>query len=836
MFNSNDEQYLIRALNRNQVVLFLGAGFSAQAKNQSGQLLPTGRQLGATLWTFLGYPDPFDPTTRLSEMYEAVLRSGKPRSQISDLLTKNLTCSEVPAEYFSLTRAYWHRIYTTNVDDLLKIVYSSVTEPRLEVIAHPNSDIPDRDVTLERIQAIHLNGLLPCSPDAITFSFSQYAQRASPHDYLYDHFVRDYATKTTIFVGTELDEPLFWQYIEQRKARTASTPENRPKSFLIAPRISPPKRAVLAAYNIEPIEGLAFDFLAWLDGHVSQLVSKVEILRRTIPGLIDLLSTAADDTRRQRDLRIFGTLFHSVPLDLPGLASDRSLFLLGATPRWEDILSNRDAPRNITQTLVDAISADLENPEYALRIHALLGSAGSGKSTVLRRLGITLARAGHSVFLTNSEEISAPQSLARAVDHLHRPIVLLFDNAETVLGGLPKFLKALQTIDIPPQVVIAARTNEFDRAAPRFPKEIGVTEVLVPHLTRPEIRDLIDVLDRNNRLGKLSGMSTDERIYQFESRANKQLLVALREATSGKGFDEILESEFAALVPEETKALYLCVALTTEAGYRLTIQEFVGCSKVESAVALSLLTRNLRDIVIRTGVEDDLLLLRHRQIAEFMVMRAAPRPLLREAYLRLLGVLASEIGGKNRRSRTFVLYRTLINHYTIHRRFAENLDDARLIFDSLHPQFSRNSQFLLQYGSFEMEAGNLDVAENLLDQADSLDPGNVYVANARGLLFLKRSLIAQHKTEAIYQRDRGSELLLQTIENPDIDDAYCYHIYCDQRLRWLRVWADDTTEKIAELEELRRMIQRGFRLYPKDKRILDVMAEVEKEYLSLAVR
>ena len=84
-------------------------------------------------------------------------------------------------------------------------------------------------------------------------------------------------------------------------------------------------------------------------------------------------------------------------------------------------------------------------------------------------------------------------------------------------------------------------------------------------------------------IGKLKGMTQDQRISEFESKANKQLLVAMREATSGRGFNEIIEDEFKSLTPAEAQTLYLCVALATEAGYRLTLQEFVGCSEVRSS-------------------------------------------------------------------------------------------------------------------------------------------------------------------------------------------------------------------------------------------------------------
>ncbi|MDO8388295.1 MAG: SIR2 family protein [Polaromonas sp.] len=836
MFERGDESYLIRAINRNQVTLFVGSGFSTLAKNRLGNQLPTGGQFSKFLWEFLEYREEFDPNALLSELYEALLASGKPTARITDFLNSHLQAVDVPREYQAIARVFWSRIYTTNIDNLLELIYGQVRTPRLDVRSFPNDELPDRDIMLDRLQAVYLHGHLPCAPSEVTFSISQYARRATPFDHLYDHFVRDYATKTTIFIGTALNEPLLWQYIEIRRAKRAELGEERPKSFLISPAINAPKRQLLDAMNVVPVIGTTNDFLSWLASKESELASRDDVLKVTIPGLVELVgSVSSGNEGDRRSVQEFGRYFHTIPTDVGTASRERSLFLMGASPKWEDLLSQRDAPREITSAVVDAVQDALTHDDSKLVLFPILGSAGSGKSTLLRRIAIQLAQAGHTCFLTNSEELARFEDIARALTHIGKRSVLFFDNAETVVGSLPRLLSTLLTVEHPPICLIACRTNDFDRMAPKIPAEVACQEFHVPHLSRTEIRSLLAVLDRENLLGQLKGMSAEQRVAEFESKAGKQLLVAMREATSGRGFDEIIEDEFRTLTPDEVKILYLCVALATDAGYRMTIQEFVGASRAGAADSLSYLNRNLRDIVLRTGVADDLLMLRHRRIAEYVVGRSAPREILREAYHRLLGVLSSEIGGKPRRSRTFSLYKALIHHHTVFKRFGENFDEARFVYDSVLAKFSRNAQFLLQYGCLEMEAGNLDTAQNYLDQADSLDQGNAFIANAKGQLLLKRGIKALTKPSAVQFRDEGSSILLANIQNPELDDAYCYHIYCSLRLHWTRVWAETKEEKRKELEHLRIVVNEAFRRYGKDKRIGEVKLEIERDLFSMAV-
>jgi hypothetical protein len=466
----------------------------------------------------------------------------------------------------------------------------------------------------------------------------------------------------------------------------------------------------------------------------------------------------------------------------------------------------------------------------------ILGSAGCGKSTILRRLAVRLARGGQVLYLTNSEEALPPHVIARTLESLQKRAILLFDNAEIILGGLPALLSEVRKVSKPPLLIVAARTSEYDRKIGTLGADGHVREFHVPHLTRPEIEGVIRSLDTNNVLGKLRGMSPAQRIAEFEIRANQQILVAMREATSGQKFDHIIRDEFVRAEPREARVLYLCVALATDAGYRLTRQEFVGCSAVDPAEALYILDRTLRDIVIPSGANNDLLLLRHSLIAEFMVDGAAPRPLLREAYLRLLEVLSTQIKGAAWRSRAFGFYRDIINHYTIYQRFEEDVDEARSIYDALSDRFTTDSQFWLQYGSLELEAGNLEYAQNYLQQADSLDPGNNFIQNATGHLLFRKAIQASSKATAVKYRDEGAEILLGQIAKIGAEDAYPAHIYCTQRLTWIKRWAEGREEKLRELEPLRSVVKEGVKAHPSNKKLMDIAKEIEEEYLFQAVK
>ncbi len=580
-----------------------------------------------------------------------------------------------------------------------------------------------------------------------------------------------------------------------------------------------------------PVLGSAGDFLDWLAS--AELPSRKTVLRRTIPAVVRLFETVEHREPTHGALADFGEVFHLVPTSL-STVGDRSFYLLGATPRWEDILQNLDAPRSLTDVLLDRIEEIIEINE-PVRVLAVTGSAGCGKSTILRRLGVRLARAGRLVFLTNSEELPEEEVIARALNALPGRSVLLFDNAEIALNALAPVVENLRRSPTPPVIVVAARSNELYRRGVRLHNVTEIEEHRVQHLSRSEVLGIISVLENNGLLGKLQGKTDEQRVHEFEARehAGKQLLVAMREATKGSGFDTIIKDEFDALQEHGTKLLYLLIALATDAGYRLDRAQVLKASPLAPAETLHALERSLRDIVVPTGPRRDQLLLRHRIIADHVLRVAASRTMVAEAYKRILPILAGEMTGRGYRSSVSGLFRALLNHKEVFERFESNVGEARAIFESVEVRLRREAHFWLQYGLLELEYGNLEYAENYLLQAESLSPNSHYVINSLGHLYLKKAVRAESQAEAWEYRRRGSDILRRQMD--DGDSPYPFHIYCSQRLAWTRTWDLASSRLRDELEHLREIARQGRAKFPRNRMLRRLHEDVQREYLGLAI-
>lgn len=174
MFKENDAKYLKRLIGRNEVVLFLGSGFSRAAENRLNEPFPTGYGLGEKIWNFLGYEGDYDKTP-LPEMYQAFVNAGIKKQQKIEFLHNNLLSGNIPDFYNSICIPYWYKVYTLNIDDILNKVYRRNNKTIQDVI-FPKDEYIDRDVTLDTTNVIYLHGKLPCDPGDIVFSTKQYAK------------------------------------------------------------------------------------------------------------------------------------------------------------------------------------------------------------------------------------------------------------------------------------------------------------------------------------------------------------------------------------------------------------------------------------------------------------------------------------------------------------------------------------------------------------------------------------------------------------------------------------------------------------------------------------
>src|SRR5437773_3225110 len=204
----------------------------------------------------------------------------------------------------------------------------------------------------------------------MTFSALDYGGRLAAPDPSYIACVTDIVSRPVLVVGTELDESPLWQYLESRRSRARGVRELRPGSYLVTPGLNPARAIVLRELNVDFVRETA-------DGFGLQVLNQ---LGAAVEAGHSALRAAYQADRRRSLPRLVSDLA------IDAAAAVGSEYLSGNEPTWGDISRGLAVVRDYDAEIYDRAAAILRSSLTGSPV-VLTGTAGSGKSTSLMRLG-----------------------------------------------------------------------------------------------------------------------------------------------------------------------------------------------------------------------------------------------------------------------------------------------------------------------------------------------------------------------------------------------------------------------------------------------------------------
>jgi len=800
-------------------VLFTGAGFSVDVGTISNDRVPTYDALRNKLWTLCFPGEPVDPQASLQHLYEhALLRH---RRDLTLLLTNAFTvnANTLPNWYQFIFSMPWFRCYTLNVDDVDTAAQRAFKLPRqlvsISATASANQDMPRTEAS-SGLEVIHLNGKVSDIPDNVTFSVTQYAERLSRHEPWYTQVVSDLLSHPFVFIGTRLDEPPLWQYIQMRKARGArGLRELRPRSYLVTQSLDKARQALLAEFHVEwiPMTAQAFveTVLTRLQNsantghlHIRSLTDRSKATPPTIPEVSSLARN-------------------------PNLKSD---YLLGQEPIWADIQSGRAIARESDEHIWNIIKQSLTKTGQKNAI-VIVGTAGAGKSTALMRACLRLVAEGFRVAWVDRESDVSPREIRSAMRQDNAPSLLAIDDADVYGSELAPSLKEIADYHSHPLILIAVRSGKIERVLnPNLMKGINIDEHVIPPLSDSDIDGLIDALDRENRLGILKGKPRIEQRKLFAVQSGRQLLVAMIQATSGRKFEDKVMDELMEL-DEDSRRVYSLIAVASALRFGLSKDEILIASGDQSNKTLNLIEQMQRRHIIRASPDGDIHA-RHRVIAEILLRQLQLRQDLTDVLSGLILVAATKANPRGPKSgRPWRLLKMLLNHEFLSRTVG--LEPSRNIYGEFEDVLSWDYHYWLQRGSLEVKFGDLSLAENFLNQAKGLAGDDPLVDNELAYLLFKKGLMNPAGVESQGYVEEATHILEELIYKRGHFDPYPYHVLGSQGLAWSRKTLRDREGKETYLKYLLSHLEGGIKKHPTNKELAELHRDVKTELLKLAV-
>lgn len=674
----------------------------------------------------------------------------------------------LPERYRTWLTLPWHRIYTLNIDDIDAAV-SEAPGARLQILSALSSTpgVVREDATA----VVHLNGTLVEFPE-VTFTPADFASRTVSIDPWYEEFVADLISRPVVVVGSVLDESPLWHYLEQRGGRGGGK-ELRPRSWLVSPHLDVARRAMLRGLNIE---------------HLA--MSEEEFFNTVLASAAPRLIAAREATRSANKDNALLDVARSIQKASAGDAG----FLLGATPTWGDVTNGYAATFEFDQTLSDEIEG------LSSGTISVIGSAGSGKTTSLMRAASVLSAAGNSVLWLDRETEIRSSDLIREVQ-AREPDYLFIDDLDRFSDHARQLLTGLHGASDALVVVTGTRSGRYVNLG--YDRRLSLDVTLEQsRLTDGDAEALLDELGRGRRLGALVTLNRREQINQITKRADRQLLVTLIEATSGRRFTEKIAEECRSLSGVE-QALYgvACTALWAD-NKPLSKRDllFAAQRSAEPNATLAALTRLTDAHLLR--VENGRLRPRHRVVAESAVDFFRAERLLGSWITDLIFLTASHYDLHNmKRSRYGRLLIRLISHNQLRTQLGD-VETVRRVYGAAEAWLEKDPHFWLQRGSFETDHGDLPAADNYLRQAYALAPDDWFVDTAWAMLQLKKAVQEPMRADAHVLAEEALELLIPIMKNSDLESPHTFAVYQIWGLKWLRSANLGTQEEASLRDDL----------------------------------
>lgn len=660
-------------------------------------------------------PDPAPATSEIWNTALAELGSRTVGRYVAQLCGAD---QESTTAALRILQAPWRRIYDFTATD----VFSSLLErdPRTaETNTFVNALVRKPAAGNATVEAVAMHGN-PTAPDALDFTLPA-DDGFSPRALWFRKLKAELLTHPTVFMAASPSSRSLWNALALTQPQSGA--EHFPR-FLISGPGTPADRARIRQAGLTHIQVPPHEFA------VQKLRPGLEILQQGKKRLADIRVGA----RRSSGIKLVSSLVDTAP-------TGSVEFLKGQDPTWGDVKDGFAVKLSIT----DRIRAGARPAEDGRhRIVLVEGRAGSGKTTALMQYAYALHQAGRTVAWIDREATDPlrnlkAQALSMSADAFFVDDVDIFGSlGASLLRDLSNGGKAL--------IVAAIRTTRSDELDVTFQSQrVSADEPLKDE----DLGHIVDVLHRHGLPGILKRQKLrPEKIDKLRELCDRNLLAAMIQVVTGKRFEDKVESEYHQLATEQA-AVYATVCVFESAivfkkrGIELEdlLQIVSGRSAPEPSVSRAI--NQLVDRRILTLAPDGTVRCRQRTIADTVVETVLKKDPTRlaviiEFLLRFYAQYAADIRDNDDPYRR-ILIRLLSHSLMVSLRLRPA--QVREIYSTVHELLQDNFHYWLQRGEYELERGDLGIAENHLETAQGCEGGATdhFVLTAWSAIRLRRS-------------------------------------------------------------------------------------------------
>lgn len=807
---------LRHSLESGECVLFLGAGIGKHLVDPAGKTAPTGGELATELAA------QFDVeaagSSDLAKIAQVIELRKKGRKELHGFLQKRLSDLTPDKDLLWLLARPWKAIFTTNYDAGIERAYELNPNPvQKPVVATVTVDLAPVNPMFE-VPVFHLHGALFGVADPhIIITEDDYATFRERRKMLFELLKTEFATSTILYIGYSHNDSNWKILVNEVIAEFAGA--GRPISYRIAPTTPPLDFEILKAKGVET---LSTDLSAFVSSASVDLIDvglspdRLKRVQSAVPT--DLASHFEKSPAGVARLLSSWTYVNQAPFHE---ASNVKRFLHGDRANWGLLARREFFERDIEETVYDDILDFVTSSSKKSAAIAVLGAAGYGMSTLVMTLAADLVgdRAASVFFHKPGTPLLEGDILFAASLFPERRPVFFVDNAADNAGDILNSLYRLREVERPAMFVLAERLNEWRIGHGK----LNVTEYVIEPLSDPEIWRLLEFLGKHGVLNTLEHLEPALQFAAIKKKHDKQLLVAMREATEDKAFDAIIEDEYMHLGSDEARSLYLTVCCFYQHGALVRdnlLADLLGMSlenmyKLTGDATEGVVVYDCVDPVRGTYVARA----RHRTIASIVWDRCGEIVRKESLILSVLSALNLNYKPDADAFEQFIRSDRLVDSI-------RTLDGKTRFFETAIKKDPESPYVRQHYARMLSRAERPELALSQIEKAIELNSNIRVLYHTQGVV-LSQLAISNESLEVARRRLAQSEQAFRrglTLYNKD---EYSYYSLAKLYLDWAKKVPSESAEYVSKCEAV---ISEGLRIVP-SKENLWIMSAGVREWI-----
>lgn len=804
---------LLAALESGRCVLFLGAGAGAYALDSAGGPAPDGGQLARDIASHFGIDAGDEPDLSLVAQV-ASLRHG--RKDLDSYLSKRLAGLRPTGPLMWIPTRRWAAIFTTNYDDAVERAYeecgsaAQIHEPiSCAADFRPNDDP-------FHVPVVHLHGALfgPAGP-RVLITQDDYAQFRDRRRMLFQFLQFHHAASTLLYVGYS-NRDVNWKAL-LTELREEYAPKPLPISYRAVPATPPLEAEILKAAGVETIDA-PFDILV------------AEATRRLSSGRLDAAQTRA---LRERVPTELAAAFDANPASLTRLLDswtyvnqapfhepdNLTAFLEGDRPNWGLVNAGRLFERDIETPLFEELFDAASSPGQPAKTFLALAPAGYGMTTLLMSLAARIAKweLGPVFMLKPSKPLLAGDiEYATTLFDDKRPFFIV-DNAADSFREISAAVTRVKELRSRACFLLGERLNEWRQLR----RTIGAKEYRLEKLSDGEIERLLDFLEANRALKRLTDLDRGLQVSVIKEKHEKELLVAMKEATEGVAFDSIIEDEYRAISTQFSRRMYAAVCSAYHLGMPIrdtllaailgvSVTDMYAQSRAETdgVIEYDVLNEHLGEYAARS---------RHSLIAEIVWRRCVSAEERSDLSLRLIRSL-------NVNYHTDAVLLDALVRSDDHVDSLGTVEQRDLFFEEASRKQPDSPYVLQHWARMLLRADRPEAALAVITRALAIAPNALVLHHTHGKILEYQALTLE--VEVARRRLVQSEAAYRKVRRINPKDSYAYSGLAELYLGWAKRIAD-TAEEAAYLSKAEDAIAEGLRVVRDRENLYIVSAKLQ---------